>query len=198
MNPPYGLILCGGQSSRMGEDKSLLNYHGRPQRYYLYDLIKPFCEQIFLSCNRDQESTIPPSCNYIMDKAKYSGIGPMAALLTAFEKFPSASFFVSGCDYPLLTEKHIRDLVQERSEAADAVCYCLSETDLYEPLFCVYENSAFKKLQQNFREGNYSLRHFLQEANTCKIIPSSAQFLKSVDDQESYQKMKELLAVKFL
>ncbi len=41
----YGLILTGGFSKRMGMEKAQLNYHGKPQFSYLFELIKPFCEE---------------------------------------------------------------------------------------------------------------------------------------------------------
>ncbi len=196
MKPLYGLILCGGQSSRMKDDKSLLDYHGQPQRYYLYDLLRPNCDRVFICCNQQQVESIPSQHECIVDEEKYSGIGPMAALLSAFEKFPDASFLVVGCDYPFLTAQYIRNLVREERESADAVCYCHPETEMCEPLIGIYANSSYQKLLRNFKEERYSLRHFLEEGNTCKIIPSSAGFLKSVDDVASYQQAKEAIQSK--
>jgi molybdopterin-guanine dinucleotide biosynthesis protein A len=196
MNPLYGLILCGGQSSRMGEDKSLLDYHGKPQRYFMYDMLEPFCEKVFISCNHEQAKEIPPLYKLIRDKKIFADIGPMAALLSAFEKFPSVSFLVIGCDYPFLTVKNIRDLIHERTEKADAVCYRHPETDFHEPLICIYENNSREKLLTRFKEKKYSLQQFLKEANTCNVIPSSVNFLTSVNTQEGYRKTKELLSAK--
>ncbi len=196
MNPLYGLVLCGGQSSRMGEDKSLLDYYGKPQRYFTYDLLEPLCEKVFISCNYNQSEDIPSGYKFIVDTKKYSDIGPMAALLSAFEKFPAASFFVTGCDYPFLNAKNIRDLINERTEMADAVCYRHPETDFYEPLICIYENNSYEKLLTNFKQKKHSLQQFLHEANTCNVIPSSTNFLTSVNTMEGYKKTKELLSAK--
>lgn len=196
MKKLIGLVVCGGQSSRMGEDKSMLNYHGKPQRYYLYDLLQPFCEKVFISCNKQQDETILPPYESIVDEEKYAGIGPMAALLSAFEKFPLASFLVVGCDYPFLGKRHLHDLMEARIGLDDAVFFSNPETKINEPLVCIYENNAYKKLLKNFRKHDYSLRLFLDEANTCILFPSSMDFLKSVDNTEEYHKAKEMLFAK--
>ena len=51
-----GLVLAGGKSQRMGEDKGQINYHGKPQREYLYDLLNGFTESTYMSCRPDQVS----------------------------------------------------------------------------------------------------------------------------------------------
>ena len=50
-----GLVLAGGKSERMGFDKSVLNWHGKAQRYYMADMLAPFCDEVFLSCRPDQQ-----------------------------------------------------------------------------------------------------------------------------------------------
>src|SRR5688500_5883519 len=107
----YGLVVCGGKSSRMGTDKSLLDYYGKPQRYYEYDMLKTLCEDVYISSNADQYSGIPSSFNALPDNARFGEIGPMAGQLSAFELFPNASFLAVGCDYPLLQMEDLQDLI---------------------------------------------------------------------------------------
>ena len=47
-----GLVLSGGQSSRMGRDKALIDYHGLPQYAYVYDLLLGFCDKVFISSKK--------------------------------------------------------------------------------------------------------------------------------------------------
>ena len=197
MSPLYGIVACGGQSSRMGKDKSLLDYHGRPQRDYLYEMLGPLCEKVFFSCSREQAAAVAPVYSLITDEDHYAGIGPLASLLSAFGKFPSASFLVVGCDYPFVTRDHLQQLVAARTEKKDAVCFRNPETSFDEPLLAVYENSIHRALLENFHFKKYSLRHFLSEANTLALTPSSADFLKSIDDDEGYKKARQALLPPF-
>jgi len=196
MNKLYGLVLCGGQSSRMGEDKSLLNYHGKPQRYFLYDLLKPWCEKVFISCNSNQAQSVLSSYEKIVDEKKYSGTGPMGALLSAFENYPDASFLVAGCDYPFIRNDHVKKLIDVRIGLDDAICYRHKDSGIIEPLFAIYESDSRKILQENFKEKRYSLQHFLNEANTCLIVPDDLDFLESIDSVKDYFRIKEILSAK--
>src|SRR5689334_343280 len=90
MSPLNGLVLAGGKSSRMGRDKGHLNWHGREQRYYLVDLLTPFCESVFISIREEQRAAIPDGYRIITDS--YEERGPYAALLSAFEKNPEAAW----------------------------------------------------------------------------------------------------------
>ncbi|RYE15297.1 MAG: molybdenum cofactor guanylyltransferase, partial [Sphingobacteriales bacterium] len=111
MSSLYGLVVCGGKSTRMGTDKSILNYHGQPQRYHLYNMLNTLCERSFISCNGEQATTIPDKYAVIVDDDKYGDIGPMKALLTAIDKHPNKSFLVVGCDYPYQNENELRRLI---------------------------------------------------------------------------------------
>jgi molybdopterin-guanine dinucleotide biosynthesis protein A len=54
-----GLILAGGKSTRMGQDKGMIDYHGKPQREYLVDLLKPYCLEVFISSKENiKQNTI--------------------------------------------------------------------------------------------------------------------------------------------
>ena len=57
-NALYGLIMCGGKSSRMGTDKSRIVYQQKEQQYHVYQMLQTFCEKVFISCNAEQGKTI--------------------------------------------------------------------------------------------------------------------------------------------
>ena len=67
--PLYGLVLAGGKSTRMGEDKSLIAYFGLEHRIYLAKMIAPFCEKTYISCQEDQLSENLFSIDYVRDKS---------------------------------------------------------------------------------------------------------------------------------
>ena len=50
-----GLVLAGGKSIRMGFDKANIKWHAKEQQYYIADLLKEVCENVFISCRPGQE-----------------------------------------------------------------------------------------------------------------------------------------------
>jgi len=196
MKPVFGLVICGGKSSRMGEDKSLLNYNGIPQRYHVYELLRPLCEKIFLSCNTDQAKTISEKYNVIVDAPQYENIGPMAALLSAFELHDGISFICAGCDYPFVRKEDLQKLIDSRNEQAIAVSYFNKSAALHEPLLAVYENASYYLMRKNFENKKYSLRYFLEEVKAIKVFPSSADVLTGVNNREQYEEALKRIQLK--
>jgi molybdenum cofactor guanylyltransferase len=190
----FGLVVIGGKSNRMGEDKSLLNYHGLPQRYYLYEMLQSICEKVFLSCNRDQVDNIPAKYNVIADSIQYENIGPMSALLSAFEKHNEVSFLAIGCDYPFIKKEDLKKIIEARNTTAMAISYFNQEASVEEPLLAIYENTSYQFMKNNFENKKYSLRYFLREINALKIIPSAPQSIISIDTPGQYQDVLQIIS----
>lgn len=186
MTPVYGLVVCGGKSTRMGQDKSLLNYHGQAQRYHLYDMLSGLCDRVFISCNKEQFSTIPAKYTTIVDDPEYEGIGPMASLLSAFRQYPEASFLVVGCDYPLININHLQKLIEVNDEVIFAASYYNPDTSFYEPLLSHYQCNIKSKLEFYFKQSNYSLQAVLKEVKTNIIVPDDLSILTSIDTPDAY------------
>lgn len=186
--PTYGLVVCGGQSSRMGTDKSLLNYHGKPQRYYLYEMLEPLCEKVFISCNKSQKSSIPDSYQTIVDAPAYEGIGPMAALLTAMETYPHVNFLVVGCDYPFIKATDLRKLFEVKLEAIFFTCFANKQDKILEPLIAHYHYYIFSLLNEKFQQKRYSIQAVLKEVPGNVIVLDNQMLLSSIDTIEAYEK----------
>lgn len=183
-----GLILAGGLSSRMGQPKSLLQYHGRPQYQHLKALLSCFCEQVFLSCREEQQELFT-GCETIFDAAQFGDIGPMNGVLSAFERDKTNAWLVLGCDYPMLEKSDLEQLVLARNPDAAATVFIHPETQFLEPLIGIYEAATAPLLLEWWKHGHQSLRHFLAHQAIQKISPLRLEALKSIDTPE------ELLSV---
>ncbi len=188
----YGLVICGGESTRMGTDKSLLVYYQKPQYEHVADLLTPLCEQVVLCCNTEQHRTFRTSYPKLTDLPKFGGSGPMSGLLTAFETFPGNDFLVAGCDYPYLTTDELANFLHDTDKDLPAAAF-YNQNAFYEPLLGWYSRSAGNALLNAFENGSRSLQRFLHAENAGKYRPQSEKTMLSVDTPEDFRAVKQAL-----
>ncbi len=169
----------GGKSSRMKEEKALLVYHEKPQYHHIYDLLKKFCPEVYLSQKKNIAINLPT----IFDKKEYQNIGPLAGLISAYETKKSA-FLLFAIDYPLINEKDIEKLISERDSNFHATVY-YNENDFFEPYLGIYEVSFYEIIKTEIEQGNYSLQQILKKNHVQKVSPINPETLKSIDNQEA-------------
>jgi len=180
--PLYGLVLAGGKSTRMGEDKSLIAYFGLEHRIYLAKMIAPFCEKTYISCQENQLSENLDGCNPLIDLVPSKG--PMSGLISAFLTHPNAAWLVIPCDLPLFSAKNITQLLNERDEQGIATVFTSSNHDFPEPLIGIWEPSAFPLLEQQYEEGNYSLLNILNNNYIYLVTALYPEGLTNVNTPE--------------
>ncbi|GGN01549.1 hypothetical protein GCM10010967_39960 [Dyadobacter beijingensis] len=188
----YGLVICGGESTRMGTDKSLLVYHQKPQYEHVGDLLAPLCERVILGCNAQQAQTFHTTYEKLTDLPAFAGAGPMTALLTAFATHPGNDFLVAGCDYPNLTTGELANFLHSVEKDSTAAAFYNAE-GFYEPLLGWYSKSAGTVLKEGFKTGQRALQRFLQTENAGKYQPASAETMTSVDTPEAFRAAKRAL-----
>lgn len=181
------LVLIGGKSSRMGTDKGLLEYHGKPQREYLFDLAKKYCSEVYFSCRAEQQF----SEQSIIDT--YT-LGPMGGILSAFDFNPNTAWLVVACDMPLIDENSFQTLINHRIKEKVATAFLNPETNAPDPIFTIYEPQAFQLITKYVEAGNKSPKVFLQKNDTEIIKMSSLDFLKNVNTKEEFEQMIKIKA----
>jgi molybdopterin-guanine dinucleotide biosynthesis protein A len=172
--PLNGLVLSGGQSSRMKQDKGNLVYHGTAQRGHLYNLLSRHCSKTFVSCNAQQASVMEESFPLIEDT--FLHLGPMGGILSAFQQDPNAAWLTIAVDLPYLSESTIEYLVQNRNPTKTATAFLDPKGEFPEPLITIWEPKSYSVLLQ-----------FLSQGYSCPrkaLINSDIQLLKAPDDQE--------------
>ncbi len=175
------LILVGGRSSRMGTDKSKLVYNDNlPQRQYLYNLLKTRCKTVFLSCRADQ---LPELTNFDTLPDKYTDMGPLGAILTAFESDSSSAWLVVACDMPFVDGDCIDFLIKNRNPTKAGTIFQNPESHLPEPLIGVWESVIFDKIKTNITNKNYSPTKLLTQSDIHLLSPTNPKWLLNVNYQ---------------
>ena len=188
-----GLVACGGKSSRMGRDKSLLIYQEKPEVFRLYHLLEKHCKQVFVSCNGTQSAAMFDHCKTLTDLPGLTACGPMAGLLTAYHYIPGHHFIFIGCDYPYLHQAELERFTSFVSiENSPAAFYNVHE-NLYEPLLAYYPATACNRLTEMYNSNQFSLQQFLQENEARKYVPADEKCMTSADSHADYLKAKMYL-----
>ncbi|AMM52937.1 hypothetical protein TH61_13050 [Rufibacter sp. DG15C] len=182
--PLYGLVLSGGQSSRMGQDKSLISYHGQPQRSHLYQLLQGVCIQVFLSVRAGQEQEIPSELAVIKDELEVRG--PLNGILSAMQQHPVAAWLVIACDMPLVAFETLQTLVAARDDRRTATAYALQGSDLPEPLLAIWEPSSYAPALAFVQTDKTCPRKFLLNADTKLIHPAQDEELYNANHPHEY------------
>ncbi|WP_036153389.1 NTP transferase domain-containing protein [Maribacter forsetii] len=182
----YGLVLSGGKSTRMGEDKGLITYHNLPQREHLYHLLNEVCDQTFLSIRKDQEKEISDSFKTIVDNDEFRG--PYNGLLSAHKAHPEVAWLVLACDLPLMDKKALQELIAARNSDKIASAFADADDPLPEPLCAIWEPEALQKSVAYLEAGNGSCpRKFLINSDVNLVFPKEKEVLLNANSRAEYE-----------
>lgn len=182
--PVNGLILAGGRSIRMGEDKGQLQYHGMPQVNYLAQEFESLQIEHFISCRNDQYQ----DAQRITDK--FEGLGPFGAIASAFQHEPNAAWLVVACDLPFVNCETFNLLLKERDPSKFATCFYNPETDFPDPLITLWEPRAYMRLLEFLAMGYSCPRKVLINSDVKIVRLENPDVLKNVNTPE------ELISIK--
>ncbi len=189
----YGLVLSGGKSTRMGTDKGLIEYHGVPQREYLYHILSQVCEDTFISLREEQEDELPAVMKTIVDLNEFKG--PYNGLLSAHKKYPEVAWLVLACDLPLMDLDALNELISQRDSTKQATAFALKENPLPEPLCAIWEPLALQQSVTYLESGNGTCpRKYLINHNTKLVFPKYENVLLNANSEEDYKVALEKLA----
>lgn len=186
-----GLVLAGGKSERMGFDKGGVNWHGKEQRYHMADIMKPFCKKVFISCREDQQPEIDDS--YLTLADTFTGLGPYGAILSAFREKPDSAWLVVACDLPLLSEKTLKYLVDNRDSSSVATAFQSTVDDFPEPLITIWEPKSYPVLLSFLSQGYSCPRKVLINSDITLLNAPNPDELTNVNTPEDMERVKLML-----
>jgi len=184
------VILAGGQGRRMGgQDKGLLEFHGRPLVSILIEKLERQAVDIVVNANRNHERYQSFGYPVINDQlADYQG--PLAGFASAMTTVTTDFILTLPCDSPLLVDDYVARFITSQAQNGSRInvafdgdrlqpVHALISTDLL-PSVIKFLDGGDRKIDRWYAMHNYAQTDFSDCAEMFRNINTPA-------DQHSLQ-----------
>ena len=159
-----GIILSGGQSTRMGTDKALLQINNKKLIENAIEICNPFCQKIIVSSNNPEHGKF--GHNIISDE--FENCGPLSGIYSCLKKSDTDWNFVISVDTAFVKPVFIQYLI-DQIDNFDAVVPFHNKGK--EPLISMYHKNGLAEMKKHLKSGNYRMSNLINAINT-KFIDS--------------------------
>ena len=175
------IVMAGGQSTRMGQDKSMLLIDGKPMIEHVCDQVRDKFEEILISANDPQKYAFLKA-KVVQDKA--TGQGPLMGIESALSASANELNFVIACDMPEIELSLVRRMLKEAA-GYDAVV--LRAGGQIEPLFAVYRKNLAATAASLLESGERRLRALFDHCRTKYVDIDDADRMRNLNRMEEYK-----------
>lgn len=185
-----GVILAGGRSSRMGQNKALLPFAGEPLIAAVYGKFARLFNEVLVVTNHPEEYAFLP-CRKVPDL--FVGSGSMAGVHSGLVNSTTERIFVAGCDMPYLDEELIRDLAGMLGD--ETVLVPESDSGL-EPLHAFYARKSLPALEAALTRDKRRIVDLLAEMGARIVPPETVartcpdfKSFRNINSPQDYQRL---------
>lgn len=160
-----GFLLAGGQSSRMGRNKALLELGGRTLVEIGLSKLRVACREVSLVGNHAELARfgVPVVPDAI------AGCGPLGGIVAGLEASASEWNVFLAVDAPFVPVEVLRMLLTA-SEAEGAVCVMAEAVGRPQPLAAIYAKSALPTLRAELAAGRLKLISAIKAAGVVRYL----------------------------
>lgn len=179
------VLLAGGESRRMGRDKSAVVFRDEPlwrrQLRVLRDL-RP--EKVFVSA-RTASSWMPDDTELLLDEPPSRG--PLSGLAKALEQMQTSHLVVLAVDMPFVTREQLQFLCDKAGEGCGVVPLIGERA---EPLAAIYPREAAPDFSAALAAPDLSLQPLVRKlagagkVRMLSVPPDEERFYRSINTPE--------------
>ena len=186
-----GVVLCGGQSRRMGRPKAWLPFGNEVMLQRLARILARVVDPVLVVSAAGQRlPSLPDGVEVVQDEIP--GQGPLRALASGLRLLSGRveAVYASSCDVPLLKPEivsYLANLLDDFEAVAP------EEGDRRHPLAAVYRVSVWPKAEGLLNEGHLRLGMLLDLCRTrgvpvheLRSVDATLQSLRNVNTPEDY------------
>jgi len=151
------LILCGGQSKRMGRAKAFLPYAGTTIIGHLISSMENLFDEVLLVAN-EPDNYLDLGPDVVRDMLPNRG--PLCGILSGLLTAKHDKVFVTACDMPLFNKDLIEKLELE-SKGFDITV--VAHEERLEPLIGIYSKNCIKEMEESLFAEQLSLTDLIEK-----------------------------------
>lgn len=169
-----GLVLCGGESKRMGTDKGMLRHGNYTWAEYAQQILNDLDLSVFFSVNERQLPAYQQQFLHqelIVDCV--SAKGPLAGLLSIHVNFPQEDVLVLACDMINMDTDTLHTLIRNYNTNKGVAGCFFGINDHVEPLCAIYSSSMLAEIAAQLDSGtliNFALHKIISSFHVS-IVP---------------------------
>jgi molybdopterin-guanine dinucleotide biosynthesis protein A len=183
------IILAGGKSTRMGEDKAFLPFGGRPMLSRVVDELRDHFDDLILVTNQPEQHLDLEDIRLVSDV--YPGAGPLGGIFSGLLASRGRHNLVVGCDYPFLNHL-LLDYLWSLRTWGDVVVPLTHEA--LAPICAVYDRRVLPVLAEALETDERSVMglfprlkvHYVREDELLPYDPQLLSF-RNVNTPEDYR-----------
>ncbi|WP_285057013.1 molybdenum cofactor guanylyltransferase [Pedobacter ginsengisoli] len=182
-NKLMGVVLCGGESKRMGLDKGLLQKDGQPWAAVIADKLAQQDLEVVISISELQKQSyrnIFPKRTLIIDHIPIRG--PLNGLLSVHQRFPDHDLLLMACDLTEMDEGTLNVLIGIYRQQPGHEFYVYRHNGFAEPFCAIYTAAALAGVLQQQESGElkrYSLHERFETGNTKYLTINELSVFKN-------------------
>jgi molybdopterin-guanine dinucleotide biosynthesis protein A len=173
MKDLLGVVLCGGQSKRMGSDKGLLLKDGTAWAVLIAKKIKDAGLEVVISINEKQQQSyqeIFPDTPLIIDHLPIDG--PLDGLLSIHRNFPERDILLMACDLIDMKPEVIEALLSSYKNHPEFDYYVYEQHGFTQPFCAIYTARGLAQVYEAFEQNllkKYSLHERFETGKTLYL-----------------------------
>lgn len=173
-----GIVLCGGESSRMGRPKAWLPFAGEQLLPRVVRILREVVDPVVVVAAAGQDLPPLPSDVAVLRDEK-AGQGPLGGLTTGLAALAgrATAAYVSGCDVPFLRPGFVRRMIDLLAD--HAICVPVNAGRPH-PLAAVYRIDVLASARRMLEQGRLRLGLLLDECDTRSV---AVEELREVDPE---------------
>jgi molybdenum cofactor guanylyltransferase len=147
-----GIILAGGQATRMGgADKGLISLQKKPLIAHVISRLQPQVDEIIINANREIVAYETFGLLVLKDENQ-EFIGPLAGFALGLKHAKHDYVLTVPCDSPLLPLDLVERLYKGMTDARTDIAAACSDGDTH-PVFCLMKKSVLPSLMEYLASG---------------------------------------------
>ncbi|WP_374721604.1 molybdenum cofactor guanylyltransferase [Peribacillus tepidiphilus] len=192
-----GILLAGGKSSRMGQNKALLSFSDRKTVEKIASELQEATDEVLLVTNTFSDYKF---LRLKMVEDEYKEKGPLAGIHAGLQAAENEYCFVAACDMPFIQGELIREIVSYLNEYDAVVPNIRGQLH---PLFAAYRRSCLESIEACIKNNDLRIRSFhskvstkiMKEEDFSTDVRNSSAFLYNFFNMNLPQEYEEAIEI---